>query len=131
MNEKELVNKALQYFDSGYNCAESMLLVFLEAFDKDKSIVKLTTPLGRGIGGKKDICGVLTAGVLAIGLKYGRTSPDQEKDEAYKKASEYYNCFSSKFKTKCCEIRTKDKGREVCREVLVKSVEYLYKMLVK
>ncbi len=68
---------AARHFDAGYNCAESVLLTFVE----DRGLtgwVRLATGFGGGLGRAGDLCGALTGGVMALGLRFGRTDAGDE-----------------------------------------------------
>ncbi|NPV69108.1 MAG: C_GCAxxG_C_C family protein [Firmicutes bacterium] len=64
-------------FRKGFNCAESVLMGLTEAFGLP-AVPTVATGFGGGIGRYGDACGAVTGGVMAIGLKANRTSPDQK-----------------------------------------------------
>ncbi len=104
--------EAVAYFDNGYNCSESMLLAFSKALGADcTAIPMLATPFGAGIGRLCHECGVLTGGILAIGLRYGRSSPKdtESRDKSYAIARAYYEGFQRRFgSVKCIKIQGTD-----------------------
>ncbi len=87
---------AVEKFLSGYNCAQSILYAYgpdlgLEA----ETALKVATGLGGGMGGSGEVCGAVTGGILALGLKFGRGS-QQEKSvaqHAYQKTGELLAAF--------------------------------------
>ena len=113
-------NEAKRLFDSGYNCAESVLL----AISRDRLpqnvetiIPRIATGLGGGIGRNGDVCGALTGGVVGIGLAMGRNSSEQNRDPCYVAVDRFYSAFTKEFGTcKCRELTGLDlkteKGRE-------------------
>jgi C_GCAxxG_C_C family probable redox protein len=70
-------------------------------------IPKIATGFGGGIGRCGSVCGALTGGVMALGVKYGTNEPSSEKRlEAYEKAQELYKQFE--------ELH----GSVLCRELI-------------
>lgn len=63
-----LRDKAIAYYQSGMNCAESMLLAINDEYKLgiDKAQVKLVSGFGGGMG-CEDVCGALTGAVAALG----------------------------------------------------------------
>jgi len=104
-----VAKEAVAYFDSGYNCSESILLAISNALGIESPFFPmLATPFGAGIGRLCQECGVLTGGILAVGLRYGRSSPkDTEKrDRSYAIARAYYDGFQKRFgSVKCIKIQ--------------------------
>lgn len=90
-----LCEKAVKRFLDGYNCAQSVLLTMSELWNvKNELIPKIATAFGGGIGRCGSVCGALTGGVMAIGIKYGTNEPSPEKRlEAYAKAQKLYSEF--------------------------------------
>jgi len=77
------VKRADELFHSGWNCAESVFVAIHEQAGVGQAPVQLLTALGGGMGCKRT-CGALSGATVALGLAYGRTSPD---DGARKVAS--------------------------------------------
>lgn len=77
-------NNAAKLFDSGYNCAESLLLA-LAPDDAPNGIQRAATALGGGIARAGLVCGCLTGAAIAVGMRVGRTSPEdkESKERAY------------------------------------------------
>ena len=104
MNKREVMaEKAVTRFRSGYNCAESILITTQEVLGiKSKLIPKIATGFGGGIGRQGSICGAVSGTIMAIGLKYGRTEPQGEKERAYVLAREFCKRFERKFGSLLC-----------------------------
>ncbi|UCC33999.1 MAG: C-GCAxxG-C-C family protein, partial [Candidatus Bathyarchaeota archaeon] len=63
---------AASYFKEGYNCAQSVLLAMQEFWNIGNPVEpKVASAFGGGVGRRGSLCGALTGGVIAIGLKYG------------------------------------------------------------
>ena len=63
------------HFNSGLNCAESVLLTLsgrLAGKNSVSIIPRIATGFGGGVGRNGDICGALSGAVIAIGLALGR-----------------------------------------------------------
>jgi len=101
--------KARDYFNKDYNCAQSVILTMQEYYGSKRSsmIPKLATAFGAGIGRRGSLCGALTGGVMAIGLKHGTNGTDlDEKEKAYKIALEFFDKFVDEFESPFCRELT-------------------------
>ena len=101
--------KAVEYFKSGYNCAQSVFLAFAEdfGFDKDTAL-KLSSSFGGGMGRLREVCGAVSSMFAIAGLKYGYTSnnDDEIKAQHYKRIQDLAEKFRADF------------GTIICRELL-------------
>ncbi len=69
------VELAEQLHDQGFNCAQSVLGAFSEAYGLNQSTaLKLASNMGGGMG-CGGTCGALTAALLVAGLRYGSDLP--------------------------------------------------------
>jgi len=105
MKEKNrLSEKAVKRFLEGYNCAQSVLLtIFEEWHGKNDLVPKVATAFGGGIGRCGSVCGALSGGVMAIGIKYGTNEPSVEKRlRAYELAKEFYRRFEKQHRSVLC-----------------------------
>ncbi len=102
--------EAKRKFESGYNCAESVLLTLNECFRFDASlnscIPRIATGFGGGVGRNGDLCGALSGGIMAIGLALGRDDSTQSRDACYRVADEFYVNFGRQFGTCTCRELT-------------------------
>jgi C_GCAxxG_C_C family probable redox protein len=93
----------------GYNCAQSVLYASCDrlSFDQDAAL-RVACGLGAGMGRKEKVCGALTGGILALGLKHGRgEKEDRSRTETtYAKTRELLDRFEAKH------------GSCICRELL-------------
>lgn len=75
-------------FVSGYNCAQAVLLAYQPELGLDeKSLLRMSSSLGGGMGGMREICGAVNAMFLVIGLKYGPEDPSNQPAKAAHYAS--------------------------------------------
>ena len=83
------VEYALELFDSHFTWAESVLLAVSKATGQnDPCIPGIAKGFAVGLGGKGEICGAVSGGVLALGLLYG------EDFEVGPKTSEFVQGFA-------------------------------------
>jgi C_GCAxxG_C_C family probable redox protein len=109
MSRKNAISeRAVKHFRDGYNCSQSVLLTMAEHWgDKNKLVPKIATAFGGGIGQCGSVCGALTGGVMAIGVKYGSNEPSAEKRaRAYELARKLYLEFA------------KQNGSVACRDLI-------------
>ncbi|MDH5481776.1 MAG: C-GCAxxG-C-C family protein [Candidatus Bathyarchaeota archaeon] len=99
-----LCEKAVKLFLEGYNCAQSVLLTMFGYWNGENELVpKIATAFGGGIGRCGSVCGALTGGIMALGIKYGTNEPSLEKRlKAYKLAERLYKQFETKHKSVLC-----------------------------
>ncbi len=99
---------ATHFSGEGFNCAESVLQAIAEiaGLALPDAVRKIATPFGGGIGRTGCVCGGISGGVMALGLAFGRTTPDLEQRKvAYSHAERLWRRFVE---------RT---GSEDCREL--------------
>lgn len=102
------VEKAVSHFKEGYNCAQSVLLTMQKFWNVENPLEpKVASAFGGGIGRRGSLCGALTGGVIAIGMRYGTNKPIvEEREKAYLLALKFYNRFK------------KDCGGVLCRDLI-------------
>ena len=98
------VEEAVAHFEEGFNCAQSVLLAMQKFWKlEDPFEPKVVSAFGGGIGRRGSLCGALTGGVVAIGLRYGTNKPSsKEREQAYLKASEFYGRFEEECESVLC-----------------------------
>jgi len=103
MNKK--TETALQKFESGNNCAQSVLYTYSEDVNIEKdTALKIAWGFGAGMGRKQEVCGAVTGGVIIIGAKYGKPQDDKQAatEVIYSKTRELMNRFQAKHGTFIC-----------------------------
>ena len=103
------VQKAIQLFNSNYNCSQAVLAAFADkAGLDDPTALKLASGFGGGIGCSGGTCGALTGAVMALGLCCGTADPSDKtaKVEVYRKVRRL---------TEEYKLRT---GSTICRELM-------------
>lgn len=95
--------KAVLYFNSGYCCAESVLLSVAESKGiKSKLIPKIATGLCGGMSHTDGPCGALTGGVIAIGMINGRTQTTDYRGLPETQVQQLVASFKEKYSTTLC-----------------------------
>jgi C_GCAxxG_C_C family probable redox protein len=65
-------SEALKAFDSGFNCAQSMLHTYgKEFFKEDTFAMKLASGFGAGVSYRGEMCGAVSGSLMVIGLHFG------------------------------------------------------------
>ena len=83
MKENEYSRKAGKLFCEGYNCAQSVFCAFSDDLGINfETALKLSSSFGGGMGRLREVCGAVSAMFMIAGLKYGYTSPDDDKIKA-------------------------------------------------
>ncbi len=101
--------RAKQNFESGYNCAQAVLLAFSDVTGLDEAMaMKLSASLGGGMGRLREVCGAVSGMFLVAGLLYA----SGEVVSAEAKAAHYARIqdLAARFKAQT--------GSYICRELL-------------
>jgi C_GCAxxG_C_C family probable redox protein len=104
-----LGEKAVGELLEGYNCAQAVLYASCDRLPLEKdAALRLACGLGAGMGRKEEVCGAVSGGILALGLRYGRgEKEDRSRTETtYAKTRELMDRFAAKH------------GSCICRDLL-------------
>ncbi len=83
-------------FESGWYCAESVLLAVAEQRGIDSQIVPgIATGLCGGVARTSGMCGALGGAVLVLGMELGRMSPDDSVEPCYAAVQELLTRFEA------------------------------------
>ncbi|QOX80469.1 C_GCAxxG_C_C family protein [Trichlorobacter lovleyi] len=136
MSRTQAEQLALAHSESGLHCAESVASAITKLFCPDQAgiVCRMATGFGGGLAGsRQEACGALTGGVLAIGLLCGRTTPDQDRETAYRVSAAYRERFMARFNGTICQtIRngfTTSDTRTACRSLTAEAAGILYDIL--
>ena len=103
------LEKAEELFLQGYNCAQAVVFVSArETSLAPELAVKLATGFGAGMGRQQEVCGAVTGGILALGLRSGRALGEEKakNEETYGQVRSLMERFSAQH------------GSCLCRELL-------------
>jgi C_GCAxxG_C_C family probable redox protein len=106
MNKSDI---AVECFNIGFNCSQSVFSTYAEELGLgNKESLKIACSFGGGMARMGETCGAVTGAFMAIGLKYGKSQPQDEtaKDKTYGIVNE----FVDEFKLRNSSI--------ICRELL-------------
>ncbi len=101
--------KALELFNAGANCSQSVLMAFADECGMDeRAACRLASGFGGGVGRMRQVCGAVSAMVIVANIKYG---PDAFGDKSLKDAQyAIVQELAAKFKAEA--------GSIVCAELL-------------
>ena len=70
--KNQRIAKALKLFDQDCACSQAVLAVFCDSYGLSEDMaMKVAGGFGRGMGGLGEVCGVLTGGMIVLGLHSG------------------------------------------------------------
>ena len=73
---EERVNRAVQNFEAGYNCAQSVFLAYSDIFELDmETAKKMSVSFGGGVGRMREICGTVSAMAMLAGFTFPIRKP--------------------------------------------------------
>lgn len=97
------VAQALAEYDRGFSCAEAVFLAGSRALGiEDHLIPRVSTGFGGGLSRTKSLCGALSGAVMVLGLKYGRTTPEDDRSAILAKVKELVADFRREFQSDNC-----------------------------
>lgn len=103
------VQRAVNLFESGYNCAQSVFAAYADLFGMDtQTALRLACPMGAGVGRMREVCGTVSAMALLSGLKSGNTDPADSEAKA----------ASYEIVRKMSDAFREESGSILCRELL-------------
>jgi C_GCAxxG_C_C family probable redox protein len=102
-----VIKEAIATYLSDFNCSQAVLSAFAPSLGIEKKYaLKLTTGFGGGIAGSGELCGAVSGAYMAIGLKYGRSEP--EDLNAKLKTLNFIAEFNKLFTERNGSLRCKD-----------------------
>jgi C_GCAxxG_C_C family probable redox protein len=144
-NKSEL---AVSKFMEGFNCAQSVFYSFCDELSIDKELgLKTACGFGAGMGGKEEICGAVSGGIMVIGAKYGKIKKDDvaATEKTYKMTRELMDGFAKANGAYICnqllkgcklstpegqkEFKEKDYKSKICVPCVKSAVEILEKII--
>ncbi|MDD4052009.1 MAG: C-GCAxxG-C-C family protein [candidate division Zixibacteria bacterium] len=102
--------RAEEMYRSGeFLCSEAVFIVANEFLGQPvpKEMVKLASGFPVGMGCAGCVCGALAGGVMALGLKFGRTTPGAETPGMFEASKELHERFKQRRKSVCCRVLIK------------------------
>lgn len=111
MSKEEILRKAerigYHYEKTYYGCSQCLLTTIQELFGlESEAAFKAASAFAGGIALMGSVCGALTGGVMALGLKYGRSRNDigsyESLRSSYAPVQKLYKRFEEEFGTTIC-----------------------------
>lgn len=139
--------KSEMAMDASYNCAQSLLLPFLEQYGiREEDGHKIASAFGAGMGRMQETCGAVTGAFMVLGLEYGFVNPNDQRQRELllEKTREFVAKFKDEYGTiQCkdllmCDLNTEEgqkKHKEenqrelVCKKCVKHSVNILEEMI--
>jgi len=132
----ELQEKAVGYFcgrpnnfpvGRPYNCCESVLLALKDYLSAGSNVIpQIGTGIGAGLSLNGLLCGAVSSVAMAIGIRYGRTSPEESPQPVWNMVDRYVTEFKAKFGyVNCGQLTGLDlKTKEGLKEYFAKVHDY-------
>lgn len=124
---KSRVEQATATFEEGYTCAQSVFSTYADLFGMDReTALKLSSPMGGGIGRMREVCGAVSAMALLAGLKEGNIDPANEegKEKIYLLTRQMAEKFREQFGTIVCRELLGIEGMEESAKPSVRTQQY-------
>lgn len=146
MEKKE---EAIKSFESGHNCAQSVLSAFTESYGFDRHLAfSISSGFGAGMGRLQECCGALTGAFMVIGIHNNHHLSDSKrsKEASVAMIQQFTKAFqNSRGPTKCkdligCDLNTQEGqatfakqnlGKKVCIPCIEQSVSILENLLLQ
>jgi C_GCAxxG_C_C family probable redox protein len=96
---------AAEDFKKGFNCSQAVLAALSGPLGLDrKRALKISQSFGGGMARMGLTCGAVTGALMVIGLKYGRTRPEDEgaKEKTYALVRDFVGQFKAKHGSIVC-----------------------------
>jgi len=101
---------ALRLFSDNYSCSQAVLLTMAEHWKLENELLaKVAFAFGGGMG-CGSVCGAVTGGIMAIGLKWGKSEASGKSMETGMLNFKLAGAFCKQFK--------KQNGSVVCKELI-------------
>ena len=97
-----LMGKLFAFENGGLNCAETVLSAMCEYWDMDAPFApRIATAFGGGLAATRGVCGAVTGGLMAIGLKLGREAGG-DRVPAYEVANAFMEWVEREYGSRDC-----------------------------
>jgi len=97
--------KAVGYFNQGYNCAQATAAAFADSMGLDEqTVLRVMAGFGAGMGGLRETCGAVSAMVFVAGALAGNLPPKDTtaKKALYDRVKQMVRAFDDKHGTTQC-----------------------------
>ena len=114
INSEERVQKAVELYNNGYSCSQSVVLAFTDIFNINEEVaMNFSAGFGSGIGGLREVCGAASGMFMLLGWMYPYGLGEiAKRKECYTHIKECANKFKERMG-----------GSYLCGEILKTKVE--------
>jgi len=128
---KTASERSRELFDSGYYCAESVLLAMAERQGIQSDLIpRIATGFCSGISLSGGMCGAVSGAIMGISLVAGRNSPEEAVQPCYDLVEQLIRRFTSKHgSTQCpqligCQLGSEDGQRTFTENNLIERCQH-------
>ncbi|MBF0600258.1 C-GCAxxG-C-C family protein [Olsenella sp. CU969] len=115
VSPNKVVRDAEENYRGGFFCCEALMGAVCDNFDLDVAddVVAMSSAMAVGMGRSGCVCGALNGGVMALGMFFGRTTPDGPADPKVRRAMALSNELHDWFRANngksavCCRVLTR------------------------
>lgn len=97
--------RAVEYFNKGYSCSESIVMEAIDNGLVPKELLPVATSFSGGMG-HGCLCGAIAGSQIVIGYLFGKENKYNNDITARAKAKEFLENFKKQHKVTCCRILT-------------------------
>ena len=118
--KNQIIERALESFRGGLNCAQAVVTAFSEELNYDKYMaLSISCGFGAGMGRLQDTCGAVTGSFMVLGIANCRKFTDNKdrKEATYAMVQKFSNTFKEMHgTTDCssllnCDLKTEEGNR--------------------
>lgn len=104
MSVEELEKLAVQHFTADkFSCGEAVLLAMAEYWGVESSLIpRIATPFRGGLCGTQQVCGAVTGGLMAIGIRLGRDCGSEDSALCVERGKAYMAAVQEAYGTLSC-----------------------------
>lgn len=102
---EERAKQAIDNFNAGYNCAQSVFLTYADVLELDWETAKnMSVSFGGGMGRMREVCGTMSAMCILAGFRYPVVAPtdQQARTRNYAMVQKMAALFREKYHTIIC-----------------------------
>ena len=121
---------AIDLFNSGYNCAQSIVGAFSDVLGLSLTqAVKLASSFGGGLSRMREVCGTVSGMAIIIGILYGYSEPTDfnGKKWQYSLVQSLANEFKNQYGTVNCRELLGELGKDSTPDPTPRTPEYYCK----
>lgn len=140
INIEQLQKDAVDIFNAGYACSESVIYAIKKNFELDLSddAIAMSSGFPWGLGGGGCICGALAGGTMCLGYFFGRRTPGDPKiQKCFALTNELHDYFKEFCGGTCCRVLTRGmekfspERKEQCTKFVAATVVKVAEIIIR